>query len=67
MRHLDIVYCIFECCTLVQPFDECELLAHPLAVCLCEQAAEIILTEVTDDLFLPSSYFQPTQSITTYV
>ena len=56
LGHPDIVGCIFECCTLVEPFDEGEPLAHLLAISLCEQAVEIVLTEVTDDLFLPSSH-----------
>ena len=56
LGHSDIIGCLFDRSTLVQPLDEGEALAHLLIICLREQAVEIVLTQVTDDLFFLTSH-----------
>ena len=56
LRHSDIASCVCQRCTLGQPCDEGEPLVQPLTIRFCEQAVEIILTEVTDDLFFSSRH-----------
>ena len=66
LRHPNIIGRTLQRCTLVEPFDESEQLTHLLVISFREQAVEIVLTEVTDDLFLPSSHCS-TNSEYTYI